>query len=116
MSQHILNTQQADKDIAVMMGWDRPLQGYFMNVVESRTNNDKYMYSSSDDPALTACGGFPETVEHFLNQLTQMNISIPEAMLDGVELDGVFNSGNRVVFYNDDGVVVPVDPDAKVGP
>jgi hypothetical protein len=84
------------------MGWDRPLQGFFLLVEEA--DSDELLYSNLDDPALAYCMGLPATPDHFVATLKAMSLSVPDAMLREVLRDG----GNRYVRYAMDGSVEEV--------
>ncbi len=45
MSQHIFYTMREGEQTKIMMGWDRPLQGYFM-VIEKETDVDVPFWSN----------------------------------------------------------------------
>jgi hypothetical protein len=86
------------------MGWDRPLQGFFLVVI---TDNDDegLIYSNLDDPELIYCGGLPSELEYFRNVLVSLDIAVPARMLTEIESDGEVNCGNRSVVYRSDGSI-----------
>jgi hypothetical protein len=103
MSQHIFHTQYKNDQITVLMGWDRPLQGYFMVIQKKVNKTDDFIYSNLDDPHLAESGGFASTIEPFVKKLNELGIEVPLEMFDLVKLDGVFNAGNKQVFYSAEG-------------
>ena len=106
MTQHFYPTEYQGQPATIMMGWDRPLQGFFM-VVEADNKRGEYIYSNLDDPELIQFGGLPPCLDHFLAKLQTLGLSVPDAMVEGIELDAMFNTGNRRVEYNRDGSVKP---------
>lgn len=62
MSQHILNTIMGATaaPVTVMMGWDRPLQGFFCvveGIEDGEDEDDGYIYSNLLDEELLTLGG-----------------------------------------------------------
>jgi len=106
MTQHYYPTEHQGKPATIMMGWDRPLQGFFM-VIEDGQNRGKYIYSNLDDPELIQFGGLPPCLDPFLAKLEALGLSVPDVMLDAIELDAALNEGNRRGEYNRDGSVKP---------
>lgn len=102
MSQHFYTTTATLPDgttckAQVLMGWDRPLQGFFC-VIENLEDqsDDRYLYSNlyeSPDKA------HPQDLDHFLAQLTRFKITLPERMLAEVRADRIANAGNKVVQH-----------------
>jgi hypothetical protein len=106
MTQHYYPTEHQGKPATIMMGWDRPLQGFFM-VIEDSQNRGEYIYSNLDDPELIQFGGLPPCLDHFLAKLQALGLSVPDVMLNAIELDAALNEGNRRAEYNRDGSVKP---------
>lgn len=100
MSQHIFHTTHEGRPVSVLMGWDRPLQGFFMVIQDESKKEEFCVYNNLDDPGLLANNGLPPTLEPFVAKLEALGIVIPMAMLEGVELDGILNAGNRYVEYS----------------
>jgi hypothetical protein len=124
MSQHLYCTTHLGQPVEITMGWDRPLQGYFMVVTRLTTaegaaggldegsedsedeGDDAIVYSNLDDPELAVWGGLPPTVDHFRTKLDALGLQVPAAMLEAVERDGWLNVGNHQVVYDADGRVL----------
>lgn len=104
MSQHIYVTTHKDRKVKILIGWDRPLKGYFMVLAYEDSKEFENLYSNLEDPRLKQFMGLPPTIEPFLEKLQELGIEIPEAILDEVEMDGIFNVGNRVVIYDEKGI------------
>lgn len=97
MSQHIFKTTRAGEPISVLLGWDRPLE-YFFLVVEqlSVENNDEiYLYSNLDDPGAIDC-----SLDYFRQKLSELGISVPDSMFIEAESDRKHNVGNRLVEHH----------------
>jgi hypothetical protein len=107
MSQHFFTTTHEGRPVELLMGWDRPLQGFFMLVSRGDAGDDEveYLYCNLDDHALVRCGGLPAAMDHFVVQLRALGIEVPPAMLAEVERDAEVNAGNRFVVYDSDGRV-----------
>ncbi len=99
MSQHFFKTTHKGEAITVMMGWDKPLQGFFMVIEDKTSKEDGFIYSNLEDPELAQVGGLAQTIEPFVNKLDELGIDVPIEMLEGVEMDGIFNVGNKQAHY-----------------
>jgi hypothetical protein len=89
------------------MGWDRPLQGFFLLVEDA--DSYELLYSNLDDLAFVyGCVELPTTPYHFVATLKAMSLSVPDAMLREVLSDGGRDVGNRYVRYAMDGSVEEV--------
>lgn len=104
MSAHHCKAMMGDKLVTVMMGWDRPLQGFFL-VVEDPADpeSDDYVYSNIDDPRLRRWHGLPPELDHFIAQLNTLGIEVPALMIEEVRADKRGNVGNRNVVYDEQG-------------
>jgi hypothetical protein len=106
MSQHSAVLQShGGRSVKVLMGWDRPLQGFFL-VVQDADDPSEYLYSNLNDPALRRWLGLPPTIDHFLNELKMLGVTVPVAMVDQVRADAWGNVGNRHVVYDSEGRIV----------
>ncbi len=101
MSQHYFSTEHEGEPIRVVMGYDRPLDGYFM-VIEKEF---KYEYEEGDeDDTLIYSNLFeenshPNNLDGYLAVLTAMNIAVPQQMLDEIKQDFLHRVGNKVVYH-----------------
>jgi hypothetical protein len=133
MSQHFFQTMFEDHPVSVLMGWDRPLQGFFMTVqriggplvepadasgetiacVDANSDGfddedeDDFVYSNHSDPGLARSWGLSASLTYFTNKLEELGLVVPEAMLKGVAQDGERNVGSRYVEYEADGSIKP---------
>ncbi len=106
MSQHTFRTTFRNRPVKVLMGWDRPLRGFFMTIdYLDNPKDEDIAYCNLDDMALIEFGGLPPTLDHFKAVLAKLKISLPELMLKEVQADGDANMGNRYVTYNAEGQI-----------
>lgn len=103
MSQHVFESQHQGKPISILMGWDRPLQGFFM-VIEVDGSED-YLYTNLDDPKLAPFHGLPASLDHFIKKLSELGLVIPARMVQEIQDDAFANVGNRYVRYAPDGTI-----------
>jgi len=107
MSQHYVYTQLDGEKVVVMLGWDRPLSGYFMVVIRPFEHTDEdgetypdeeYLYSNIEDPNLRL--GLSSRPTYFKEKLTELGITIPDKIFHIIDNDGQLNKGNDVHFYD----------------
>lgn len=103
MSQHFFDSSYQGQPVVILMGWDRPLQGFFL-VVEF-VEQDGFVYSNLEDWDLYFCGGFSSSVEYFERKLEALGLSVPAQMIREIQIDEAMNMGNRQVLYEPDGSI-----------
>lgn len=103
MSQHIYNTTRKGIKVQVLMGWDRPLGGFFLVVEDKQALDDCYLYSNLDDPTLIPCMGLPRNIAYFQVKLVELGLHVPDQMIQEILNDQKNNVGNRVVYYDAEG-------------
>lgn len=89
-----------NKKVEVILGWDRPLQGFFMDVRYTDTpgdEEDEYLYNNLDDLELDT--GFSGDLGYFLEKLRKLNIDIPITMVAEVIADKMGNAGNKIKTF-----------------
>ncbi len=93
MSQHYCRTSMNNKPVEVLMGWDRPLQGFFMVIFDlsSPKAMEDMIYSN-----LNERNPYPKVLDPFANKLEEMGIQVPKTMLEEVEEDKSFDAGNKL--------------------
>lgn len=100
MSQHIFRTKTRDgKDVIVMLGYDRPLDYVFCNVLNSHEDDsdEDVIYSNlSDDLA----GTEQQDVSYFKAILLDLSIRVPESIFEQVRSDQQLRVGNRTVEHD----------------
>lgn len=106
MSQHYCElATAAGLAVGVTLGFDRPLQGFFM-IVRPADDPSEPLYSNLHDPELAMEGGMSTVVTYFLDKLTDLGINVPQPMVTEVMADAANNVGNRVVFWDHTGHIV----------
>ena len=93
MSQHYFSTHHEGVETTVLMGWDRPLKGYFM-VIEKVDDEDLPFWSNLD-----CVESHPDSLDPFLAVLDQLGIKLPPQMILEVLDDAVQNMGNKRVTH-----------------
>lgn len=106
MSQHFYPTEHQGRPATILIGWDRPLQGYFMVIEDDGTDDDQFIYSNLEDPALPC--GVSRSLDPFQRKLAELGLALPASVLDAVRADAAANTGNRYVAYDKDGNVAPL--------
>lgn len=99
MSQHMFNTcrlledEKREEIISVTMGWDKPLQYFFM-VIDG--DDEEPLWSNLDQPE-----PFQKDLELYKEVLQKFNlkISVPQQMFDEVLADKEINAGNKLVSH-----------------
>lgn len=90
------HTQKAvynKRPVIVAMGWDVPLQGYFMTVEPVEEDNPDaddetgMIYSNLDDKEVPGRNGMAPDIEHFKKRLLQMQIEVPPEFFGKVLAD-----------------------------
>ena len=97
MSQHIFYTMHENEQTKIMMGWDRPLQGFFM-VIEKDSDIDRPFWSN-----LFQKPSHQKTLDGYLSLLDKFKIQIPQKMIDEILADGKNNEGNKEIKHSIDG-------------
>lgn len=95
MSQHLFASITATGvPVTVILGWDRPLQ-YFFLVVECDQEEEGYLYSNLDDPEARV----PQPLSYYRAKLRELGIPVPESMFEETARDHAENTGNRRVLH-----------------
>ncbi len=101
MSQHYFQTSFAGTDIHILMGWDRPLQGFFL-VVQKGDVEEDIIYSNLEDKALKGCR-LPKSIAYFEGKLVELGLRVPPKMIEEIKKDAATGVGNRLVRYDANG-------------
>ena len=96
MSQHINFTSHNNELTSVLMGWDKPLQGFFMVIDKPDLGLDEPFWSNLNDHN----PNYPKTLYSFLKILFKLKITVPKQMIDEILADGEQNMGNKEVFHS----------------
>ena len=117
MSQHTVTVKYNEKNVEVLMGWDAPLQRYFMVIEEPFDDTpfdenadvefddedfdgiDQPIYSNLNDEKLVENPSLSKSITYFANKLKEFNIIVPQEMIEAVVEDGINNVGNKDVTY-----------------
>lgn len=119
MSQHLYPATHQGEPVSVLIGYDRPLKGFFM-VIEKATpapviaelptdaddEEDGYLYSNLADMELVPWFGLPPTLDHFLTKLQELDIPAFPNVIAELRADQANNTGNRTVRYDAAGAVL----------
>ena len=110
MSDRTCNSIFNNKPVTVTMGWDAPLQRYFMVVeyvddedVENNSTDENpngTIYSNLDDVTIDENSYLDKSMRYFEDKLKELNITVPEVMINETITDGRMNRGNFSKHYN----------------
>ncbi|HHF0534559.1 TPA: hypothetical protein ACPHXL_003520 [Vibrio alginolyticus] len=95
MSRHYFKTEYQGKAITILMGYDRPLGGFFMVIEDSGQEDDEYIYSNLNEEI-----AHPKSLEPYCAKLEQLGIFVPAEMLMEIEADGDALMGNKDVYHS----------------
>jgi hypothetical protein len=109
MSQHIFSMFHVPSQckVRVQIGWDRPMQTFYMVVekfdIDSLPDDDEgLVYSNLDDD------GHPtHEIGYFREVAKQHEIRVPDVIWRNAYADSERNVGNKTVFYDCSGNVLP---------
>lgn len=99
MSQHYFKSMHQGRPVQILMGWDRPLQGFFMVVERLDATDDDValLYSNLDDDTLE--NAHPDDLAVFQARLTALGLTVPDKMLEEIRQDQAANVGNKVMRH-----------------
>lgn len=100
MSQHFFSTTYQGNPVSVCLGWDRPLQGFFMFIEKEGAAEDaepEFVYLNLEDPKLKI--GVHRDITYFVDVLARLEIAVPEKMILEAMKDKKNDTGNRVEQY-----------------
>ena len=113
MSQHSFNTTLEGRPVIVVVGYDRPLRGFFCFVEkcdadadadeDEDEDEDEFVYSNLNDLKLASCYGLSKSLDYFKGVLHGLGLQVPTSMFEQSELDMLGNVGNRCVSHTADG-------------
>lgn len=116
MSQHLFDSVYNDRPIRVMMGFDRPLNGFFMNIQYVESPPNPQSGEASVDPALDdeesepdegfiydSLVGSGDDLSDYRSALQSLGIVVPESIFREVQKDADNSTGNRVTRHFADG-------------
>ena len=105
MSLHKFTTQLGNIKIVVTMGWDRPLQGFFMTIIQTylepaqageeiEDDDESFLFNNLEQQV-----SHPKGIEAYQFELEHRGIEVPEKMINEVLADGMHNVGNKIVEH-----------------
>ncbi|ABI58396.1 hypothetical protein [Nitrosomonas eutropha] len=106
MSRHYFDTFHKGFPITVLLGWDRPMDYYFLVVEKPAELIDDTMKVESDDflySNLHESDPFNHGLDYYREVLRHFQIGVPESMFIQVQRDRESYTGNRVAKHQTDG-------------
>ncbi len=102
MSRHHLRTARDGGAVLVVMGYDRPLNEFFLQLWDDgpEVEADEPAYSSLDEPAADW-----RDIATVVQRLEDLDVAVPRSMMDAVVTDSIRRAGNRIVEHALDGRV-----------
>jgi hypothetical protein len=102
MSRHHLRTVRDTSPLLVVMGYDRPLNEFFLQLWDDSPGAEAYepAYSSLDEPAADW-----RDIATVIRRLEELDVAVPHSMIDAIVTDSVHRAGNRIVEHAPDGGV-----------
>jgi hypothetical protein len=98
MSIHILNVVVGSQLLQVQIGWDSPMQWFYLVVspIDSEGYLDDPIYSNLDevDPK-------SNTLEYYISVCDQLNLVLPDEMIAGVKEDRKSGVMGRTINYSE---------------
>ena len=107
MSQHHFATTYQGRPVNVVMGYDRPLRGFFCCVELTDTEDDDYAYCNLSDAKLFPAMGLAASVEYFRGVFAELGLQVPESLFTECICDQANNVGNRFEVHGADGLLAP---------
>ena len=98
MSKHMADATHEWRPVQVSVGWDRPLQGFYLLVEYVDLADDaesEYVF-----PNLSQSNPFPRSLDPCRDELQGLGISIPESMFEQAQLDQHRNVVNRICVHD----------------
>jgi len=106
MSRHYFKTAHKGFPITVVIGWDRPVNYFFMFIEKPAELIDDAMKVESEDflyHNLHERDPFGHDLDYYRSVLHHFQINVPESMFTEVQLDMERHTGNRVADHQSDG-------------
>lgn len=102
MSRHHLRTVRGTSPLLVVVGYDRPLNEFFLQLWDDglEAAADEPAYSSLDEPEADW-----RDIATVVRRLDELAVPVPRSMIDAVFADSVHRAGNRIVEHALDGRV-----------
>jgi hypothetical protein len=109
MSRHYFDCEHEGQTVRVVLGYDRPLDEFFLQVYrtgfaagdsfrEQLCDEADFLYASMSDYDAP-----PDDLTYFRSQLKRLGINAPESLFKAVEADAARRTGNLVMVHFADG-------------
>lgn len=98
MTQHIFESCVDNKPVSVMCGWDRRMNGFFLDITDWN-DDENVVYCSSNDEAFSRSMGFSESFVPFENVMAGLGLAYPPTLAQAVGEDKQNNTGNAITRY-----------------
>jgi len=101
MSQHLVSTTLNEKPIEIMLGWDRPLQHFYMaplapeDYFEDDESSEAIAFFKAFS-ALSVQATYADGTAKLKELVARLQVAIPAEVFIEVEKDGCQNIGNRI--------------------
>lgn len=99
MSQHSVRTRHQGDEVVVIVGYDRPLNDLFLQVLAHedapQVLEEPVLYSSLHEPQRDWTD-----INTVSDKLSELGIEVPDSLLEAVYLDQLFHVGNRMVRHH----------------
>lgn len=106
MSRHYFDTSHKGFPITVVLGWDRPMNYFFLTIKKPPELIDSTMMAEDEDflySNLHESDPFDHDLDYYRGVLRHFHILVPESMFIEVQRDCERNTGNRIVKHQVDG-------------
>ena len=101
MSRHHLHTVRDGRPWLVVMGYDRPLSEFFLQLWDDAPGAD------AEEPAYNSSLHEPAAdwrdIATVVQRLADFGLQVPSSMIDSVIVDAALRAGNRIVEHTPDG-------------
>lgn len=99
MSQHSVRTRYQSDEVVVIAGYDRPLNDLFLQVLAHedtpQATEERVLYSSIHEPQRDWTD-----INTVSDKLIELDIAVPDSLLEAVYMDQLFHAGNRMVRHH----------------
>lgn len=92
--------------VRIEAGFDRMLQGFFMNVMEVDEAREGFLYDSLVDEELFPHSGLPRSLDRYVQVLAANDLAMPPRMVEELLADQRNLTGNRIVLCGEDGEIL----------
>ena len=101
MSRHSASARYQERNVVVVVGFDRPLNTLFLQVLDEdgacSSLDESIHYSSLQEPQLDWTD-----INVVAAKLAELGIEVPDSLLEAAYLDQLFQVGNLVVRHHAD--------------